>query len=45
MATLPDRSFALPRLGGNSAVIIFVLTLIAFVLESQLAQVRKYFDS
>ncbi len=45
MTLRPDRSFALPRLGGKSAVIIFVLTLVAFVLESQLAQVRTYFHS
>ena len=45
MTTVPDRSFALPRLGGKSAVIIFILTLVAFVVESQLAQVRTYFHS
>ncbi|KAH9065720.1 hypothetical protein EDB87DRAFT_1555120 [Lactarius vividus] len=38
MTLQPDRSFALPRLGGKSALIIFILTLVAFVLESQLAQ-------
>lgn len=45
MTTVPDRSFALPQLGGKSAVIIFILTLVAFVVESQLAQVRTYFHS
>ena len=45
MAPRPDHSLALPRLGGKSAVIIFILTLIGFVLESQLTQVRAYFLS
>jgi hypothetical protein len=39
------QSLSLPRLGGNLAVILFVLTLIAFVVESQLTQVRALFRS
>jgi hypothetical protein len=38
-------SLSLPRLGGNFAVFLFVLTLIAFVAESQLTQVRALFHS
>jgi hypothetical protein len=34
---------SLPRLGGNSTLVLFVVTLIAFVVESQLAQVRVLF--
>ncbi|KAI0068224.1 hypothetical protein BV25DRAFT_1793344 [Artomyces pyxidatus] len=33
-----DRNVELPSLGGKSAVILFVLTLFAFVVESQLTQ-------
>ncbi|KAI0308234.1 hypothetical protein B0F90DRAFT_138893 [Multifurca ochricompacta] len=38
MTQSPERLLSLPRLGGKSTVIIFVLTLIAFVVESQLTQ-------
>lgn len=37
MTTQPDHSFTLPR-GEKSAFVIFILTLVAFVLESQLTQ-------
>ncbi|KAI0296165.1 hypothetical protein BC826DRAFT_1005631 [Russula brevipes] len=34
----PERLLSLPRLGGNSVLVLFVVTLIAFVVESQLTQ-------
>jgi hypothetical protein len=36
---MPDSRDAAPALGSTSAVLIFVLTLIAFVVESELTQV------
>jgi len=40
---MSDRAFSLPRLGGNSAVVLFIVTLVAFVVESQLTQVSLLF--
>ena len=36
---MPEWSLSAPHLGGKSVIILFVLTLIAFVVESQLTQV------
>ncbi|KAH9964298.1 hypothetical protein BC827DRAFT_68977 [Russula dissimulans] len=38
MALQSERALSLPHLGGKSAVILFITTLIAFVVESQLTQ-------
>ncbi|KAI0003705.1 hypothetical protein BJV74DRAFT_811082 [Russula compacta] len=35
---MPEWSLSAPHLGGKSVIILFVLTLIAFVVESQLTQ-------
>jgi len=35
---MSDRALSLPRLGGKSAVVLFIVTLIGFVVESQLTQ-------
>ena len=45
MSLRPEQSLSLPRLGGNLTVVLFVLTLIGFVVESQLTQVRALFRS
>jgi hypothetical protein len=45
MSLRSEGSPFLPRLGGNLAVIFFVLILVAFVVESQLTQVRALFYS
>jgi hypothetical protein len=36
----PSQAAATPHLGGYFAVALFILTLVAFVVESQLTQVR-----
>ncbi|KAI0257110.1 hypothetical protein BJV78DRAFT_11161 [Lactifluus subvellereus] len=38
MSLHAEQSFSLPRLGGKSAVVLFIVVLIAFVVESQLTQ-------
>jgi hypothetical protein len=43
MALQSERALSLPHLGGKSAVILFITTLIAFVVESQLTQVSLLF--
>jgi hypothetical protein len=40
MPPSPERFLSFPRLGGKSPVILFLISLIAFVTESQLTQVR-----
>ena len=40
MSPRTERSPSLPHTGGKTAIVIFILTLIAFVVESQLTQVR-----
>jgi len=48
LLNMPPRSERLlssPHLGGKSAVILFVVSIIAFVVESQLTQVRAPFYS
>lgn len=40
MSSPTERSLSSPLTGGKTAIVLFILTLIAFVLESQLTQVR-----
>jgi hypothetical protein len=40
MSPPTERLFSSPLTGGKTAIVLFILTLIAFVLESQLTQVR-----
>ena len=45
MSSLTERFPSLPQTGGKTAIVLFILTLIAFVVESQLTQVRVSFYS
>jgi hypothetical protein len=45
MSSLTERLPSLPQTGGKTAIVLFILTLIAFVVESQLTQVRVSFYS